>query len=257
MHVLLVFCTALKDYKVNPSRSAFGWTSNNSVMAKVGMEYERLCEKVIQNGEPGFAWLSNMQKYGRMCDPVNHADYRAAGGNPCLEQTLESHEMCCLVETFPYRHESLSEFKRTLELAVIYAKTVTLGPTHWPKTNTIMLRNRRIGTSMSGIAQFVAKNGIETLREWCEEGYATVKKQDNYISERFAVPRSIKTTCIKPSGTVSLLAGATPGMHFPESRYYIRRVRLDASSPMVTALKNSGGNSFRWIDILIYIITAV
>lgn len=27
------------------------------------------------------------------------------------------------------------------------------GPTHWPKTNAVMLRNRRVGTSMSGLAQ--------------------------------------------------------------------------------------------------------
>lgn len=30
-------------------------------------------------------------------------------------------------------------------------------------------------------------------------------------SARFGIPTSIKTTSIKPSGTVSLLAGATPG----------------------------------------------
>lgn len=36
----------------------------------------------------------------------------------------------------------------------------------------------------------------------------------------------MQTTSIKPSGTVSLLAGASPGMHFPEGQYYIRRVRI-------------------------------
>ena len=29
----------LKNYEVNPQRSTFGWTSNNSVFAKVGMDY--------------------------------------------------------------------------------------------------------------------------------------------------------------------------------------------------------------------------
>lgn len=211
-------------------------------MARLGMDYSKLCQKIAENGEPGFAWLENMKAYGRMADPVNNKDLRAAGGNPCLEQTLESNEMCCLVETFPNRHDNLEEFKRTLELAVIYAKTVTLGPTHWPETNKIMLRNRRIGTSMSGIAQFIAARGMNSLQQWCNEGYATVQKQDVLVSERFAIPQSIKTTCIKPSGTVSLLAGATPGMHFPESRFYIRRVRINASSPLVGALQEAGYN---------------
>jgi ribonucleoside-triphosphate reductase len=232
----------LKDYKKHPRRADFGWTSNNSVLARLGMDYSSLCRRIVDNGEPGFAWLENMRAYGRMGDAPNHKDHRAAGGNPCLEQTLESKEMCCLVETFPHRHDSLEDFQRTLKFAVIYAKTVTLGPTHWPDTNAIMLRNRRIGTSMSGIAQFIASRGVNTLQQWCDAGYDTVQSQDRHISERFAVPQSIKTTCIKPSGTVSLLAGATPGMHFPESRFYIRRVRLDASSPLVPALREAGYN---------------
>jgi ribonucleoside-triphosphate reductase len=40
------------------------------------------------------------------------------------------------------------------------------------------------------------------------------------------VPVSIKRTSVKPSGTISLLTGSTPGVHFPLSRYYIRRIRM-------------------------------
>lgn len=66
--------------------------------------------------------------------------------------------MCCLVETFPDRHKNLAEFKDTLELAFLYGKSVTLGlPTQWPESAEVMARNRRIGTSMSGIAQFLCK----------------------------------------------------------------------------------------------------
>ncbi len=64
----------------------------------------------------GFAWLDNMRAFGRMCEPANHKDARAMGGNPCLEQTLESYELCCLVETFPNNHETLEDYKRTLKV---------------------------------------------------------------------------------------------------------------------------------------------
>lgn len=158
----------------------------------------------------------------------------------CLEQSLESYEMCCLVETFPTNHETEKEFMRTLKFAYMYAKTVTLGMTHWPSVNRVMMRNRRIGCSMSGIAQFIAKNGLETLRQWCENGYNTIQNWDKIYSEWFAIPQSIKTTSIKPSGTVSLLAGATPGMHFPQAKYYIRRVRLAKSSDLIGPLVAAG-----------------
>lgn len=230
----------LKNYEVNPHRATYGWTSNNSIFAEVGMNYEPAAERVRYNGEPGFAWLHNMKAYGRMVDAPNWKDRRASGGNPCLEQTLESYELCCLVETFPNNHESVEDYLETLKYAYLYAKTVTLGQTHWAETNRVMLRNRRIGCSMSGIAQFVAEKGLGQLQAWMDKGYAHIQTLDENYSDWMAIPRSIKTTSIKPSGTVSLLAGATPGIHFPESRYYIRRMRLGIGSNLVPALEKAG-----------------
>tara|TARA_R110001592_G_scaffold269340_1_gene535693 strand:+ start:4927 stop:6954 length:2028 start_codon:yes stop_codon:yes gene_type:complete len=230
----------LKNYEVNPHRATYGWTSNNSIFATTGMDYEPAAERIRYNGEPGFAWLDNMKDYGRMADAPDYKDHRAKGGNPCLEQTLESYELCCLVETFPNNHESLEDYKTTLKYAYLYAKTVTLGKTHWPDTNRVMLRNRRIGCSMSGIAQFLANRGTGALQEWMDTGYEHIQKLDKEYSDWMAIPASIKTTSIKPSGTVSLLAGATPGIHFPESRYYIRRMRLGINSNLVPALEKAG-----------------
>ncbi|SVB12786.1 uncharacterized protein METZ01_LOCUS165640, partial [marine metagenome] len=51
----------LKNYKVNPHRDQYGWTSNNSVFAELGMDYTDICKRIIDNGEPGLAWLENMR----------------------------------------------------------------------------------------------------------------------------------------------------------------------------------------------------
>ena len=230
----------LKNYEKNPDRMDYGWSSNNSVFARVGMDYTKIANRLRDNGEPGLAWLENMQKFGRMEDGPNWKDHRVRGGNPCLEQSLESYELCCLVETFPARHASLEEFKRTLKFAYLYAKTVTLRMTHWPETNRVMLRNRRIGCSVSGVADFLGAHSLEELRVWLDEGYKTVQKWDEVYSNWFCIPRSIKTTSVKPSGTVSLLAGSTPGMHFPESRIYIRRMRMSKNDPLVKPLLAAG-----------------
>jgi adenosylcobalamin-dependent ribonucleoside-triphosphate reductase len=229
----------LKNYEVNPHREQYGWTSNNSIFAELGMDYSDVCKRIVDNGEPGFAWLDNMRKFSRMQNGGDNKDHRVAGGNPCLEQSLESYELCCLVETFPTNHDSLEDYQRTLKYAYLYAKTVTLGRTHWPETNRVMLRNRRIGCSVSGVAQFITKNGMEELRTWLEKGYDTIQDWDKQYSDWFAVPKSIKTTSVKPSGTVSLLVGATPGMHYPESRFYIRRMRLSKHSELIEPLKRA------------------
>ena len=229
----------LKNYEVNPHRDQYGWTSNNSIYAELGMDYTDVCKRIVDNGEPGFAWLDNMRKFSRMQNGGDNKDHRVAGGNPCLEQSLESYELCCLVETFPSNHESLEDYQRTLKYAYLYAKTVTLGRTHWSETNRVMLRNRRIGCSVSGVAQFITKHGMEELRKWLEKGYDTIQDWDCMYSDWFAVPKSIKTTSVKPSGTVSLLVGATPGMHYPESRFYIRRMRLSKHSELIEPLKKA------------------
>ena len=230
----------LKNYKVNPDREQYGWTSNNSIFAELGMDYTDVCKRINDNGEPGFAWLQNMRKFSRMQNGGDNKDHRVAGGNPCLEQSLESYELCCLVETFPNNHDSLEDYKKTLKYAYLYAKTVTLGKTHWPDTNRVMLRNRRIGCSVSGVAQFITKHGMEELRNWLENGYDTIQEWDKLYSDWFAIPKSIKTTSVKPSGTVSLLVGATPGMHYPESRFYIRRIRASKHSELLEPLKRAG-----------------
>ena len=230
----------LKNYEKNPDRMAYGWSSNNSVFAQIGMDYTNIANRLRDNGEPGLAWLENMQKFGRMADGPNWKDRRVKGGNPCLEQSLESYELCCLVETFPAPHNSLEEYKRTLKFAYLYAKTVTLRMTHWPETNRVMLRNRRIGCSVSGVADFLGKHSLDELRIWLDEGYQTVQKWDEVYSNWFCIPRSIKTTSVKPSGTVSLLAGSTPGMHFPESRIYIRRMRMSKNDPLAKPLLAAG-----------------
>ena len=231
----------LKNYEKNPERETHGWTSNNSIFAELGMDYRDIAKRIIDNGEPGFAWLDNMRDYSRMRNGRDEKDHRVAGGNPCLEQSLESYELCCLVETFPNNHADIDDYLKTLKYAYLYAKTVTLGRTHWPETNRVMLRNRRIGCSVSGIAQFVSvPGGINKLRCWLKRGYNEIQKWDKMYSDWLAVPRSIKTTSVKPSGTVSLLAGATPGLHYPESRFYIRRIRLSIQSTLIEPLKKAG-----------------
>ena len=365
----------LKNYNINKERESFGWASNNSVFADIGMDYKNISERIKDNAEPGLVWLSNAQKFGRMNEnECNNTDFRIMGFNPCFsyesllltengykeigsldgktvniidaegnvqeakifktgqkntislnlsnkqkiictpdhvlktldgdfeakdtfgkqlypflkrkllcekeindllsiapyvqsinnngeidvydfsipnlhwgvingfvvhncgEIGLESAELCNLVEIFPYRNGSKEEFLRTLKYAYLFAKSITLIETSWVESNRVMMRNRRLGISVTGIAQFISNRSVNDLKDWLETGYNTVKNYDNIYSEWFAIPKSIKLTTTKPSGTLSLLGGATPGLHYPESTYYIRRVRLANNSPLIKVL---------------------
>jgi len=176
-----------------------------------------------------------------LSDPKDGRDYRVRGVNPCGEQPLEHMELCTLVETFPTNCTDLADYLRTLKFAYLYAKSVTLLMTQWPETNEVMIRNRRIGTSMTGIAQFAEKNGWTELRRWQEAGYDEVRRWDRLYSEWLGVRESIRVTTVKPSGTVSLLFGVTPGAHWPKERgFYVRTIRDIANSPFVKAMQDAG-----------------
>jgi hypothetical protein len=231
----------LKNSDSFPERNSYdadapgwAWMSNNSVAVNVGDDLTNIIDGIARNGEPGVIWMDLSKKYGRLADPINNKDWRIAGYNPCAEQSLESFECCTLVETYLNRHDSLEDFKRTLKFAYLYAKTVTLLPTHWEETNAIMQRNRRIGTSVSGVANFADNKGLPVLRQWMDEGYETIKSYDKSYSEWLGIRESIKMTTVKPSGTVSILAGESPGVHWTVGgKYFLRAIRFGNDDPML------------------------
>jgi adenosylcobalamin-dependent ribonucleoside-triphosphate reductase len=225
----------------DPEKPGWAWMSNNSISATVGTKYEDYVDLIADNGEPGFIWLDVAREYGRLKDAPDYKDSRIMGFNPCAEQPLESYELCTLVEVHLNRHESKEDFLKTLKFAYLYGKTVTLMPTHWQQTNGIMQRNRRIGTSLTGIASFADTSGLPALREWMDEGYEKIRHYDHKYSEWLCVRESVRVTTVKPSGSVSLLSGATPGVHWgPGGEFYLRAIRFGNTDPMMYLFKAAG-----------------
>ncbi len=216
------------------------WASNNSIFAVKGLDYSFLADHIAVNGEPCVFWLDNARCFSRMRDNPDYNDKKAVGTNPTMSQTLESFELGCSVETFPSRHESYEEYQETLKFAYIYAKSVTLVNTHWIETNIVMLKNRRIGISQTGIIEAFNKHGRETILNWCNKSYNFIKKIDEQFSDWLCIPKSNKLTTVKSSGTISLLPGVSPGIHYPHSEYYLRRIRIAKNSDLIAPLRAAG-----------------
>jgi hypothetical protein len=238
----------LKNAEVFPERNSYdsenpGWAymSNNSVRAFVGDDLSDVIPGIVRNGEPGVIWEDVTKQYGRLIDPPDNKDWRFAGFNPCAEQPLESGEMCTLADIHLSKINDTQEMSRALKYAYLYAKSVTLLPTAIPKTNAIMQRNRRIGISASGIANFSDNNGQALLRKWFDEGFKTLKNYDVTYSEWLCVRESIKITTVKPTGTTSLLVGESPGVHWsPGGTYFNRAMRIDSQSPIIPLFAKAG-----------------
>lgn len=230
----------LKDYAKHPDRAQIGWISNNTVVLEKTEDFERLpmiAEHIRDNGEPGIMNLNNVQRYGRYGEV---AEDNAWLTNPCSEIPLESFELCNLAEVFPSRCDNEEEFYEVLEFATFYASTVALLPTHRPETNAVTVRNRRIGVSLSGIADMLDQWGATELTRRLRKGYKLVVSANKELAANAGIPASIRVTTVKPSGTISQLAGVSSGMHFPTFRYAIRRMRVGSASAICKVLKKAG-----------------
>lgn len=223
------------------------WASNNTVLCSPGQNFAALAKQTVENGEPGYGFLDNIRAYGRMCDArptlppeTEWKDAHVKGWNPCGEQPLEDNELCCLVEVNPNAHDTLEDFLVTLKYAYMYAKGVTLVPTHRPATNAIITRNRRIGTSLMGVFKMYERLGMSECIRWWDAGYRELCKWDRTYAHWLGVPESIKKTTIKPGGTTPLLVGEEGGMKLTLSEYYFRTVRIEETSPIVSACREAG-----------------
>jgi ribonucleotide reductase alpha subunit len=184
------------------------------------------------NGEPyGLFNLSLSQTQGRLGEFIED---QCEMLNPCGEQTLESYECCNLAEIPLNNVRSLEELKEIARLLYKTQKAVAAMPYIYEQTEKIVHKNMRLGQSITGITQSLDK------LVWLDETYEYLREFDDYWSAENGWNKSIKLTCVKPSGTVSLLTGSTPGVHPAFAKYYIRRVQVASDSPLVAYMNIHG-----------------
>lgn len=229
---------SLKDFGNNRDTDVWPrWASNNSVIVTSKTDFKAMAALTNLYGNPGYLFIDNCRKYGRMSDPPDYKDMKAEGANPCVEQTLWDLELCCLVETFPSMCDDYEDYQRTIKFAYLYAKTVTLVPTHNAATNQVMLANRRIGCSQSGIQDNIEKIGLRKHLDWCDAGYAYIRELDQIYSDWLCIRPSIKHTSVKPSGSVSKLPGVREGIHESKGEYELQTIRIHDDSPLLARLE--------------------
>jgi ribonucleotide reductase, class II len=120
-----------------------------------------------------------------------------------------------------------------------------------------------VGVSFTGLFDFfVHAFGVEWLRWWVEgrpqtrQGIAFKQREEEYLTgwreivnrvvwdycDRHSLKRPNRCTTVQPSGTKSLLTGASPGWHPPKAQRFIRRITFRKSDPVALACIDYGYN---------------
>lgn len=214
--------------------------SNNSVVCN---KFEHLPAKFWNgyNGEGeayGLINLKNCRQFGRLADGRDYRpDRKVVGTNPCGEVTLESYESCNLSEIFLPNIKDKNDFIETAILMYKATKSISCLPFIHDQTNAVVSENHRLGNSVTGFLQAKAELRNEKV---FDEVYKALEKEDKVYSKILGCKPSIKLTTVKPSGTLSLLAGVTPGVHPAYAPCYIRRIRMASSDALVQQCKEHG-----------------
>lgn len=154
----------------------------------------------------------------------------------CAEQFLEDKETCCLAEVYLPNISTYQEFIKCITLAYKVCKHSLRLHCSLKDTESIVHKNMRMGIGITGVLQ-----SSKSQRSWLNQAYTKLRKIDKEYSKLQEWPESIKLTTVKPSGTLSLLAGVTPGVHpNPAGPYYIRRVRIASNSHLIDVCRTSG-----------------
>lgn len=211
--------------------------SNNSIVPPKDMkDLPKEFWETYNQGEPyGLINLDLSRKCGRVGD-IKYTDPNIEGYNPCAEQSLNNFETCCLAEIFLPNIDSYDELLTSLKYAYRMCKHSLAMKCNLKKTEEIVNKNMRMGIGVTGYLQCP-----ENKKAWLSKAYEWLRAYDDKYSEQNNFPISIKLCTMKPSGTLSLLPGVTPGANpNPAGPYYIRRIRLASNSQLVQTCINHG-----------------
>jgi ribonucleoside-triphosphate reductase len=207
-------------WELNPQR---GRANNSAVIERNGPvdknAFLELWKKVelSNSGEPGF-YFSN---------DVN------LGTNPCCEIALNSFQFCNLVEVNASDIKDQDDLNdRVYWAAIIGTLQASYTDFHylrsvWKKTTEA---EALLGIGMTGIASGAVLHFDLT------EATTHAMLANDQVAEKIGINPAARITCVKPSGTSSLVLGTSSGVHAWHDQYYIRRIRVGKNEAMYTYL---------------------
>ncbi len=195
--------------------------SNNSAVLKRGEvseeEFNALWKRIEASGsgEPGIYW-------------TNDLDW---GTNPCCEIGLRPFQFCNLCEVNVSDIESQEDLNDRVATAAFFGTLQAgfydfhyLRPI-WSKTTQ---KDALLGIGMTGIGSG------EILKYDLTIAANTAKVVNSMISEKIGTNEAARLTCIKPSGTTSLVLGTASGIHAWHNDYYLRTMRFNKTEDIAT-----------------------
>lgn len=163
------------------------------------------------------------------------------------EILLQNRGMCNLttVNVFAFVEDEKLNYEKLIEAFKLSAKagyrmaTVEL---ELPKWDSVQSEDRLIGCSFTGWQDMI--NAVNMSQKEENKLWATLREVVNETANNYAKELGLNkpklATTVKPEGTLSQLPTVSSGVHYSHSPYYIRRVRITSSDPLVKVCEELG-----------------
>ena len=238
---------SLSDLEDGDMRGAKAWPfpphramANNSAIYRTKPTREQfdIEWKALRDSGTGERGIFNLEA-ARSGAPDRRNKGLIRGLNPCGEIMLRDKQFCNLSEVIMRSTDSLDNLKRKARLATIIGcvqSTLTYFPFLRKEWAENCNEERLLGVSLTGMMDAPHLLTAENLKTLKAEVLCTAAQ----VSDVLGVPMPAATTCVKPSGTVSLLVDSSSGCHPRYDQYYIRRYRISGMDPLFYMMVSQG-----------------
>jgi ribonucleoside-diphosphate reductase alpha chain len=255
----LISLSDLNDYEMAHAKSGPWWEkdlrrslANNSAVydSKPDMGTFMTEWSALYNSRSGERGICNREAMKNIAKAAGRDPNYEFGTNPCSEIILRPSQFCNLSTIAVEPEDQGPQLVKKVRLATILG-TLQSALTNFTYFNSIgnkefennCKEERLLGVSMTGIFDNNLTNGGQGADELAKLLQA-LKYVAHRTNEQWAnilnINPSKSITCIKPEGTTSCVAGTASGLHPRFSKFYVRRIRMDAKSPMTSFMKNAG-----------------
>ncbi len=204
----------------------------------------------IYSSHSGERGIFNRAASQRMAREIGRDADHAFLCNPCSETVLRSMEKCNLSEVVVRATDTEETLRAKIRVAVLFG-TAQATLTNFKHLRRAWRKNceeeRLLGVSMTGIADNPLTYGggrtpaeREELREMLLRLRSYARECNAEFAELLGINKAAAITCVKPSGTASLLARCSSGIHASWSPYFIRRVKANRSDPLAKFMVDCG-----------------
>jgi len=215
----MITCKYGNWWETNEQR---GRANNSAVLERTEVlagEFFDLWKRIEASGsgEPGIYW-------------TNNKDW---GTNPCCEIGLRPYQFCNLCEV------NVSDVVDQTDLNDRVATAAFFGTLQAGFTDFHYLRDIWRQTTQKDALLGIGMTGIgsgEILKLNLELAANTAKVVNSMISEQTGINEASRITCIKPSGTTSLVLGTASGIHAWHAPYYLRTMRFNKNEDVAAYL---------------------